>query len=300
MCNEKVSELSDVKILEIILKEIKPFCNEKTEISKNYSKDSVYNNFNIFTSVSNIYHKENMHSDILALILNPKTPCICDGSDDNLKLFVKLLREYNENIEEISFDKQQISVEREKGKLDIFIHDAKNGIIVENKINNAIDTNNQLSRYFDYARNKNIDVRAFVYIPLNHIKEPDISKYTCSDDIKNKIYEKLVVLPAVISSKKDLAHSFLDVCVQGYNVSNKQCAKIYIEHYSKLIKILGGIVMTKDVDKKIIEIMFSERNHNVAVHLVNIFKNQKDICWGVLGSIFADTLKREMGFYETA
>ena len=46
--------------------------------------------FNIFTSISSIYHRENLHSDILKLILDPNTGEI--GNPENIKLFVNLLR----------------------------------------------------------------------------------------------------------------------------------------------------------------------------------------------------------------
>jgi hypothetical protein len=139
--------------------------------SKKLKKDyNIVNNtnFNIFSSISDIYYRENFHSDIIKLILDPLTEKI--GNPENIKLFIKTLKKINPKLK-ISIGKN-ITVEREKGRIDVLLYDENNNaIIIENKINFAGDRYDQIGRYYLTAKNRGLIVNAIVYLTLTPEKK---------------------------------------------------------------------------------------------------------------------------------
>jgi hypothetical protein len=207
----------------------KSFSNERVTILKKYSIDK----FNIFTSIADGYYwKELFHSHVLRLILDPDTPEI--GNIQYLIEFCRVLKEKNKNVFDHNFSntvKIELEVEdesgKERGNIDIFVYDETHCIIIENKLNNAIDQKDQLARYLRIAKNKGKEIYAIVYIPL-YQKEPS---FDYSDEYQNDIDEikkKLVILPAI-----ELAEKYLDVCA---NNSEKEIARVYIGQYANLRK----------------------------------------------------------------
>lgn len=138
-------------------------------VRKQYAIDTALG-FNIFTSISDLYRRENLHSDILALILHPQTDRI--GTSKNAKILVELLEtKFSEQQKILLQCNQNLVVEREKGRVDVLIHDNAYALIIENKINEARDQNDQLPRYVEYCDGKNLTVEAIIYLPLCH-KQP--------------------------------------------------------------------------------------------------------------------------------
>ena len=101
-------------------------------------------NDNIFSSVFK-FRVENFHSELLRRILDPNTPET--GDRCFLDAFMKVLEKTNSKITEHQFS-ASVQVEREKKGIDILIYDETHAVIIENKINNAIDQPNQLARYY--------------------------------------------------------------------------------------------------------------------------------------------------------
>lgn len=140
--------------------------------------------FNFFSIVSDLYYRENFHSDIIkGLFLIP---------DFFESFFIELSFIKNQKI---SFDFHSTIVEREKnGRIDISIIDTvqRKAIIIENKINDAIDMPRQLPRYFDKLTNKGFEVEGILYLSLIGDKCP--SKLTWTEmDIQN-VERKIMVM----------------------------------------------------------------------------------------------------------
>jgi hypothetical protein len=249
------------------------------------------NRFNIFSSVSDFYRKENFHSDILNNLLDPQTPDI--GNPAYLNAFYNLLREIKKNkgeadaIPDIEFD-DSVSVEREKGRIDIFIHDKKHGIIIENKINDASDQDNQLARYWGYAE-KNIEVVAVVYIPpIDFIKNPPLDDYFKKyQKIVDKIKKRLVVLPVIDKSKNDIVHGFLDKIAD----TCPEIARVYIKQYSDLLKGMGERIMEMDEKKKLAKLILAQNHVKLTEDIVTTYNDTQ-----IIGQIIGEELNKKNGF----
>jgi hypothetical protein len=210
---------------------------------------------NFFSSIIS-YKLERFHSELLRLIIDPKTEYI--GNIDFLKIFLNTIKISN------LFEKE-IFVKTEEGNndygyIDIIIHDDNYAIIIENKINGAIDQPNQLARYYLYVENvMKKEVIAIVYIPyFGEVYGPDFTNYSGVNlkYVKN-IKEKLVILPT-----KDLLDIFLKNCL---NKSNNDAQSLIIGQYSNLLdNILGGKNM--DIEKGILREL-----------LVNLFSKKENI-----------------------
>jgi len=263
--------------------------------------------FNFFTSISDLYTRENFHSDILATILDPHTKDI--GNIEYLRSFVTLitasLKKSGKAVPDNTlFDKETTTVEREKGKIDIFIHDAKKCIIGENKINNATDMDNQLARYAEKAKNWGLQILAVVYIPPigSSSKKPPFEEY--SEKYKHylsDIEKKLVLLPVFLPASGDdkgeildITHGFLDK-IADINPENIT-AKVYIQQYSNLLKGLEEDAMSSafelDVLKRLLE---TEESRKTAAEIAEVWNNR--------GTLLFDECKKalcEKGFAENA
>ena len=108
------------------------------------SLHSVHNRFNLFHVISNLYYRENFHSDIIAFILDPNA----NHGYKHLMLnsFIALLNRIGFNIDVANY--YDAMVVREEARIDILIKSESNkrAIIIENKINNAGDMPRQLPR----------------------------------------------------------------------------------------------------------------------------------------------------------
>ena len=116
--------------------------------------------FNPFALMSDMYYRENFHSDIIRTILDP------NGSHGEKGLFllsfINLLAylavaqnkpSVAEKLRKLRIN-DEIVVSREDYRTDIAIYSARNhwSILIENKINNAVDQNHQLIRYLNGQR----------------------------------------------------------------------------------------------------------------------------------------------------
>jgi PD-(D/E)XK nuclease superfamily protein len=251
-------------------------------------------NFNIFTSVSDTYYRENFHSYILTDILNPYTEGI--GNKKYLDLFIEILNKKNNKIKIPKF-KNDIVVVREKERIDILIHDNKNAIIIENKINNAPDQPNQLGRYFKTVKQ---DVAAIVYLILAPGKKPDLNykndkDYSKKDYYKNiaEIKEKLIIL-SVIDNKNeiDLTHDFLDKCNEITETENI-LAKVFIEQYSILLKHLGGKQIIMKYQQELLQkICLKKENIDIVKELVEIWKERDTLSTKIFINSIHDQLSK--------
>ena len=152
---------------------------------------NINNTFNIFTEISDIYWRENLHSNILKIILDPNTPVISNRNPKYLNLLITTFIG-NVNIEFSSDMEVTIEEPTDDGRIDIFIKNFSNNnvIIIENKINNATDMPNQLARYYEYIKKRKENLIAILYLPLFN-KQPPFEYY---DENYHNINEMIVLI----------------------------------------------------------------------------------------------------------
>ncbi|MDR0410801.1 MAG: PD-(D/E)XK nuclease family protein [Treponema sp.] len=253
--------------------------------------------FNFFEPLDK-YWREDFHEIILMQILNPNTVEI--GNIAYLHKFTDLLHSINESYDQNNRFNKSISVERQVGDeqyghIDILISDDSRAIIIESKINDAEDRPDQLARYYQYVTKVlEKEVTAIVYLrPVyKETKMPPLDDY--SDKYKEEVneIEKLLIPVSIVDSKKqlDLCHSFLDNC---YKIANSDKAKIYIEQYSELLKILGGNKMIMNIEKDLFKKLFENEDSIRKVADIAEVWNKRRL---IFAALIQDALIKEQGF----
>lgn len=189
--------------------------------------------FNAFALVSDVFYRENFHSDIMAAILNPGGEH--HQGDRYLRLFLEFLRDQHQ-VSLRTEDYKNAVIERESGKIDILIYDktSSKAIIIENKINGAADMDRQVLRYLQKVKDWNFTCDAIVYLSLNSKKNPDT--YGWSDEEKESVRPLLRSITAYDESEKCLYRSWLLSCID--KTDNAEVSHV-IRQYSDLILKLG-------------------------------------------------------------
>lgn len=213
--------------------------------------------FNAFTLVSDIYYRENFHSDIIAAILSPLS------NHGEGKLFLRLFIDYLKNValrqnklkieeelRKLSLD-DDISVKREDGRIDIKIQAPTWTIIIENKINGANDQKRQLPRYVDDCGSDN--VKAIVYLTAANEKMPEENGWLPGDDKKVKPKLLPIVGFSKVPSIINLVDGWLSPCEE---LSSKGfITKSILSQYKELLKHQAGETMNKELVKKLLNEM---------------------------------------------
>jgi len=214
-----------------------------TPLVNQYNKSSHQdgNKLNIFTLISDTYHKEDFHSDILNELI------IYDSNI--LYGLIDLINAVNPRVNLKKDDYKSYKSVREEGRIDILVTDSisKKAIIIENKINNAVDQPKQLLRYYKKIK-QDYKVDAIVYLSLDGIKHP--STHGWDDDKKIEILDILIKLAAHNNGSNDI-YSLLKK-----NENNKDSyLSCLSKQYSELITtlsnkhIMDNKVMTAFYDK---------------------------------------------------
>lgn len=225
------------------------------------SKDG---SFNIFSFISNKYHREDFHSNILALILSPNNEPI--GNVLNLKTFLEIIMGKVEADKYCNDKNYSIKIEREKkikrGRVDILIifsskkNNEEKFVIVENKINGASFGDEQLSRYF--ASFDKSDLLKIVVIPNFSVDKNELCEEQNIKSLEDK--EKLFILSSVSSDNKNSYSYFLEEIAKQISEGTNDdiLRKKFIKDYIDIVKesYAKGPVMDKikeifnDKDKK--------------------------------------------------
>lgn len=200
------------------------------------------NSFNLFTLSSYNSYLENFHSDIIAFLLNPKS---VHNNSIYLELFINYLSSLGFDVDSENYNNTTIS--REIGKIDIWITDNKSrkSIIIENKINNAVDQEKQLERYYDYAIRNGYAVDCIIYLSLN-------GDNTAPSTGREQIDKIVLNVAACRNDNSDLFNGWLKKCHQ---VSKKEEMSSLIFQYGKLINHLSNKGMNKELQKEFYEIV---------------------------------------------
>jgi len=219
------------------IENIKQVLNDTKSISKEYdiSKQDVFDiGFNAFTLASDLYYRENFHSDIIKAILNPFEKH--NQGAKYLFLFIDLLNKIKKlNINKSDFQNSQVI--REESNIDILIKDdvSKKAIIIENKINNAGDMSRQIPRYYNIVI-QNYQVVAIAYLTLDLSKTPDRSTWN-EEDKKLPIDNLLVMIPAYERYGKDnlYEHWLVPSMVETQSIDSL----FLLKQYGNLLKFLN-------------------------------------------------------------
>jgi hypothetical protein len=242
--------------------------------------------FNIFEPLEN-YQKEAFNEIILTQILDPKTKEI--GNIEFLHIFCELLSEKTNYC-----FRNSVIVKNQKGGIDILIYDERYAIIIESKINNAVDQKNQLARYLRYTKNElKKTVLAIVYIRPIHdeYKLPPLETYEPEYELETAEVRNILVPVSVITNKRenDLCHGFLDKCVRK---TMNEKARVYIQQYSELLKLKGGSKMLTNVEKEMLKKLYSDDESIKKMQaIIEIWENR----WEIFAAIIKDSLY-EKGF----
>lgn len=195
---------------------------------------------NIFKVVSDTYYKENFHSDILAFLLMPYR-----SSEKGFRYLSKFIDYVNTFLsKEIdSSNYETYEVKREPGRIDVLVlgKSGKEGvchsIVIENKINNAKDMDDQLPRYFGIAEEFS-QVDAIVYLTKNELKNPNESTWTSVRP--EEFRQKVTVIRACTGKNNDLIRGWLSGLLED---STDSRYSLIVEQYINTIQHLGGLVM---------------------------------------------------------
>ena len=213
---------------------------EKNNFNENYP-------FNIFELISDVYYRENFHSDIIAKLFE---------NEIVLKNFLKFIEAdeslyFNEGYEVIPeyFIKHEIK----NGRIDILIksNDKDNNedeenenkekphcIIIENKLNGANDEERQLFRYYE-ACGKNFEVDKIVYI------SPNISKKSDKQSKEGIPKELIKTIVGYDGENEDFYTMVLEKSLKEMNDNEPKEWLLLLEHYLKILRQTGETKMDK-------------------------------------------------------
>lgn len=241
---------------------ISSVCTEYN-VSKNVQHQK---SLNVFSLVSDLYYRENFHSDIICEFLNPA------GSHNEgtafLFAFIDFINTSFLTLPSIS-KKNYLSAkaEREYENIDILISDdvSKHCIIFENKINNAVDMPRQLPRYYDTMTHKGFTVDAIVYLPLMPDKSPDMSSWSAND--RDHILPLLCIVPAYQKASPNLVDGWILLCTKM--TKNPDCAAI-LRQYAELIRKLNDNIMDNFILSKFYQSLIENKNIETAISVKNM------------------------------
>lgn len=231
------------------------------------SKNEIFDiGFNLFTLSSDLYFRENFHSDIIKAFLDPLEKH-CEKTK-YLFQFIILLNKVNKN-KINKFEFENATVIRERDNVDILIFDevSKKAIIIENKINNAVDQKRQLPRYFNTVKEKYV-VEAIVYLTLNSSKRPEKSDWT-KEEIQ-EIEPILLVIPSIDKSYPNLFHDWI---VPSIIESKNSESMFLLQQYGNLIKHINSQTMDTITVEKFYDTLKVSENLETSISIRNMLRD---------------------------
>lgn len=225
--------------------------------------------FNAFALASEVYHRENLHSDVMAAILDPYGS---HGQGDRfLMLFLQFLRDRHE-VDLDPEDYRDATVEREPGRIDVLIRgtrgDHPKAIIIENKINGAGDMDRQVVRYLETVEDGwNLKCEAIVYLTLQLKGLPGTHGWT--DAERDRVFPLLKPICAFADSPDDLHTGWLGSCIETTVDASPEVAHV-IRQYQKIILKLGRNAMNQPLMEEFYELLKDGERYKAALQLSDI------------------------------
>lgn len=200
--------------------------------------------FNVFSIIGREHYEVQIHSAIIAELLNP------DGLHGQgnvfLKHFLNLKKLVGEFSEILKCERIQVSKEfsilNNTGRIDILIQANNTSIAIENKIN-APDHEKQLERYYGYTK------YPVIYLTLDGSKPVE---YTLGDLPADKVM--------CLSYADDIVE-WLDSCIK--EVPRLPQIRETLYQYQILVKSLTGQSIDREYDMKKADIFFEGENYKI-------------------------------------
>ena len=234
--------------------------------------------FNIFETCRIAGDEVRLHSRLIAALLNPKGTHGLGGVFLNAFLRDVIGDEFNFKVESANVSTEQYigPVTDHSGGIIVILVKDDNGslIIIENKIY-AGDQENQLLRYYNYAKENSNDFR-LIYLTLDG-HEPS-KESLGKDDI---VYH--------IASYRDHILRWLEACVK--ETYDKPLIRETLKQYISIIKQLTNQDMEPEVKDEIIEFLLKEEN----IEAVLVISSQRNnVITRILAEKFTPVLKSRL------
>lgn len=220
---------------------------------------------NVFRLVSDIYYRENFHSDIIKTLLDPQTHL------DSITLFLDFLNRVKPALKINPDHYDDAEVMREPGRIDILIQSStsKHCVIFENKINDAVDQDGQLSSYLFKAKRRWPYVDAVVYLSKDGTKKPSEATF---DTLNRDQVEKLLIQIAAYAHREDdLVHGWLGPLRKA---SPQGELAFLIDHYIDILTEIGEHTMNGETKIKFLQWLREEGNYAQTKRLVELFNSR--------------------------
>ena len=248
--------------------------------------------FNVFKLASDLYYRENFHSDIIKAFLDPNEKHL--EGNRFLFAFIDMLNNcFKKSISKPDFD-DAVAV-RERDKIDILVYSekSKHCIIIENKIYNANDMPRQLPRYSDIMSKKGYEGDAIVYLPLEK-KDPNTDGW--NEDDKNNVEPRLCPLPAYSQDgNANLVDDWITPCSV---ISNNIDTISILRQYGELVKSLNYNIMDSIVLTKFYESLKKDDNLNTAISISNMLSEIPTLMADRLVSTFKGKIPQAINIWK--
>jgi hypothetical protein len=225
MLSELIRETSE--LLQNHLDKADNLVQEMSAVVSGYRKNVAKKPFNLLLASSDVYYRENFHSEIIAAIL--------EIPNYRWNFFDLLNRLVSDVIRPQNYS--EVLVKVEDGKIDILVEDqrSKHCIIIENKLNNAGDQPRQIPRYVDRQQSRGFRIDAVVYLSLDGSKRPDRSTWTIPD---TELCEPIqfAYLTAFNNTTSDLVNGFL---VSSMTTNRSVQELSFLQQYKDLLEYIG-------------------------------------------------------------
>lgn len=127
----------------------------------------------------------------------------------------------------------------EKERIDVCIEDENYAIIIENKIHNARDQDNQIDRYIDKLKNRKKEENIFViYLTRDDYKDPENHSFTYKENFENRYINLNYKVDILSWLKENVLPN-----VRNKDVFLKSSLEQYIDH-------LEGMFYLRKIQKK--------------------------------------------------
>jgi hypothetical protein len=226
-------------------------------ITNDFSNREHIKHYNIVLAASDIYYRENYHSDIMAYILENKK--------NTMIYFINYINSLS-NLPDIDLNNySNTEVIREENKIDILIRDLSSNhcIIIENKINNAGDMRRQLPRYYNTIIKNGCVVDRIVYYSLDGKKRPDKSTWT-KKDLQLGLENIMVFGAAANGTDTDFVNGFLDPCKDN---AEDDLEKSFYYQYTDLLEYIRRNQMDYQLMEKFYKEMLDSEHYNSALSI---------------------------------
>ena len=228
---------------------------EKILITKQEAEEKL--EFNIFSAISDVFYRENFHSDVLCMLLKRK------------EIFASLIKYLFGDFYLEKIDHDSLEFFREYNYIDIFVRyklkgeDKPHCIILENKINDAVDQERQLIRYYECCEYKErADVDKIIYlIKEDNRKNPEYIE--CTPEEIRKIEQKLWIIDA---------ENFCEKILNPKNFEDENISSALIQYRNLINYIKGSPIMC--ANEKIYEFVKNDKNkYKILKDFCDVFNN---------------------------